>query len=181
MFEQIKTNLQGEDIIVLGTYRPWGHHKQMGGDGSNWPEHSRRILDLKEGKKVGVDYFFDYMSDKLKRVEAIAIVPSHDPAKGPGGLHTLARRLAASRGCVDASSALRRHTKIDKLASGGDRSIGVHLNSIDVPERGLIKGNKVLLVDDVMTSGNSLLACRKILLKAGASEVKCVALGRTTY
>lgn len=181
MFAQVKTNLQGQDITVLGPYRPWGYHKEMGGDGSNWPEHSCRILDLKNSKKAGVDYFFEYMAPKLRPVGAIAIVPSHDPAKAPGGLHSLGRRLAAHRQCTDAMLALVRHTKIAKLASGGDRSMAVHLNSIHVPDRDLIRGKTVLLVDDVMTSGHSLLACRRILLKAGAADVKCVALGRTTY
>jgi predicted amidophosphoribosyltransferase len=181
MFAQSKERLQGQDIIVLGAYRPWTHHKDMGGDSSNYPRHSGRILDLKENRAQGINYFYDYMQPKLKSPEAIAVVPSHDPEKGPGGLHALAAKLAANCGMEDASAALVRHTRIEKLANGGDRSLQVHANSIHIPNVALVEGKAVLLIDDVMTSGNSLLACRQLLVDAGASAVKCVALGRTTY
>jgi hypothetical protein len=181
MFKVSKESLQGQDIICLGPYRPWSYHKANGGDGGDYPEHSGRVLDLKENKAVGVTYFFDYMRPKLKKPQAIAVVPSHDPAKAPGGLQSLAGKLANGCGMIDAAAALIRHTKITKLADGGDRSLNVHLNSIHVPDAQLIAGRKVLLIDDVMTSGNSLLACRQILLEAGAAEVLSLALGRTTY
>ena len=181
MFEHSLQQLQGQEITVLGTYRPWGYHKEMGGDGSSYPEHSGRILDLKQAQARGINYFFDYMQPKLKSPDALAVVPSHDPAKGPGGLHALASRLAHSCNILDSSAALVRHTKIEKLSGGGDRSVQVHLNSIHVPNAALVAGRQVLLIDDVMTSGNSLLACRQILLNAGASAVKCVALGRAAY
>ena len=41
------------------------------------------------------------------------------------------------------------------------------------------KDVKVLLIDDVATSGNSLRACKDILKKHGAGEVYMLALGRT--
>jgi predicted amidophosphoribosyltransferase len=55
------------------------------------------------------------------------------------------------------------------------------LDSIKVVKPDLIKGRRVLLLDDVKTSGNSLIACKELLLKAGAKEVVMVALGRTTH
>ncbi|MBO6767334.1 MAG: hypothetical protein JJ901_03395 [Erythrobacter sp.] len=181
MFEQSRQQLQGQEIIVLGLYKPWTYHKETGGDGSNYPEHSGKILDLKQARAPGINYFYNYMQPKLKSPDALAVVPSHDPEKGPGGLHQLAGRLANGCQVYDSSAALVRHTKIEKLAAGGDRSINVHLNSIHIPNPELVAGRKVLLIDDVMTSGNSLLACRQILMDAGAEAVKCVALGRTGY
>ncbi len=44
----------------------------------------------------------------------------------------------------------------------------------------LIKGKKVLLVDDVMTTGTTLRECSKTLLKAGAIEVTGLVLARTS-
>jgi hypothetical protein len=41
-------------IAVYGDYMPWSAHKEMGGDGSNYPAHSGRILDLKDGKDGAV-------------------------------------------------------------------------------------------------------------------------------
>lgn len=41
-----------------------------------------------------------------------------------------------------------------------------------------IRGSRVLLVDDVMTTGSTLKACTEALLEAGAKEVNCLVLAR---
>lgn len=68
---------------------------------------------------------------------------------------------------------------MDQLASGGDRSAEVHFNSIEVDPVVDIRGETFLLLDDITTSGNSLYACKRILLNHGASKVEMMALGKT--
>ena len=169
----------GSPIAAYDTYRPWSWHKSGGGDWSNYPTYSGRILDLKNRKPVGIAYFRDKLDPDLGTGFAIAVVPSHDPEKTVSGLTQLARALCDQGDRIDASGCLVRHTKIAKLAAGGDRSLTVHLKSIRVENARLIKGRSVLLLDDVTTSGHSLLACRRLLLDAGAADVDCVALGQT--
>jgi predicted amidophosphoribosyltransferase len=182
MFEVTKVPLEGEEITCIGAYRPWSHHTQLGGDGASYPTHSGRILDLKESKPGGIKYFADYLAPKLNVSEAIAVVPSHNANKGPGGLHALVSKLLETKcDIADASQTLVRHTTIPKLATGGDRNKNVHLDSIHVPDNSTVVGKRVLLLDDVLTSGNSMLACCEILLGAGAAKVVCLALGKTTY
>ena len=174
-------SLHGQDITILGPYKPWRYHKEQGGDGSNYPPHSGRILDLKDNKASGIDYFCTFLTPRIQRYPLVATVPSHDPNKLTSGIRTLAAKLEAAVECKDIGPNLVRHTKIEKLANGGDRSVEVHLGSITINHPHLVEDGLILLIDDVMSTGNSLLACRKLLLEAGAAEVKCVALGRTTY
>ena len=167
------------DIAIFGDYRPWSIHRNNGGDSSNYPEYSGRILDLKEGKSVGISYFVERIKPELRDDIAIVVVPSHDPAKPSSGMMALAAALAKGTKRMDASSCLIRSKKIGKLAHGGDRSEAIHLQSVTVTNVALIKGRDVFLLDDVMKTGNSLIACRKLLLVAGARSVQCAAIGKT--
>lgn len=54
-------------------------------------------------------------------------------------------------------------------------SINVHPR-----KKTLIKGKRIVLIDDVMTSGATMNVCAKALLKAGATEVSGLTLGRVT-
>ena len=73
---------------------------------------------------------------------------------------------------------LRRSRSINKLATGGSRDLSVHMQSIDTVEDMDISGDIVLLMDDVTITGNSLYACREILLNRGAENVEMFALGK---
>ncbi|HHU23430.1 MAG TPA: ComF family protein [Clostridiales bacterium] len=43
----------------------------------------------------------------------------------------------------------------------------------------LIQGRRILLIDDIVTSGSTLSECARTLLQAGADEVVCATLART--
>jgi predicted amidophosphoribosyltransferase len=166
-------------VASAGEYKPWFWHKQAGGDRSNYPSHSGKILDLKDGSDHAIAHFLKELDGLISPGVAIAVVPSHDPAKTNSGIRRLAQALAGSKGRKDASHCLVRHTKIVKLAGGGDRSIDTHLGSIRIEDPVTPSFENVILLDDVSTSGNSLLACQKILLDNDAARVQCLALGRT--
>jgi adenine/guanine phosphoribosyltransferase-like PRPP-binding protein len=59
---------------------------------------------------------------------------------------------------------------ITKLAFEGDRSLIVHLRSIAVSAFAWLQGATVLLIDDVVTTGNSIEAARRLLCPCGNSS-----------
>lgn len=166
-------------VVSFGPYKPWSWHKAEGGNSTNYPSYSGKILDFKEGKDNAIEYFYTLVEPELGNDFAIAIVPPHDPDKESPALKRLAQRLAASGSRTDASVCLVRMEKIAKLAGGGNRSVDVHLRTIAVVRPDLIRGRDVLVLDDVTTSGNSLTACQRLLLDAGAARVQPIALGST--
>lgn len=170
-------------ILTLGHYRPWWYHKNCGGDGLSYPTYSGRLLDLKESRERGIKYFMDVLADNIRTNAelALVVVPSHDSTKVRSGVHQLVTRFAPTIRAVDAGASLIRTKTIQKLANGGDRSIQVHLGSMAADDMKSIGQRNVMLIDDIMTTGNSLAAGRQILMEAGAVDVLCVALGRTSY
>jgi adenine/guanine phosphoribosyltransferase-like PRPP-binding protein len=169
----------GGKVAVYGDYRPWGVHKENGGTREDYPEHSKRILDLKDGKDAAVTHFKGMIEPELGDGVVVVTVPSHDPAKTGGGMKKLAAALAESGNRVDGSGCLARTKKIKKLAHGGDRGKEIHLESVTVAEPELINGKQVLLLDDVTKTGNSLEACAELLIKAGAKAVQRATIGKT--
>lgn len=164
-----------ENAQFCGDYHPYRRH---GMKNPNFDAFSGLMLDLKENKENALGYFRDFLEKNLKTDIPIAVVPSHDPAKTTSGVRTLAVRLAAAQR-IDATGCLVRTEMIEKLSHGGNRDIQVHLNSIQVINEHLIINREVVLLDDIMTSGNSLRAGRQLLLQAGAKSVQMLALART--
>lgn len=122
--------------------------------------------------------FFEEIDPLLGYGFSICVVPSSDPLARNSGVSILGRMLAGNDR-KDKVGFLIRHSKIQKLAGGGDRSKCVHFGSIMVSEDMSVEGEDVLLLDDITTSGNSLLACRDILIANGAKRVEMLVLGRT--
>jgi predicted amidophosphoribosyltransferase len=156
------------------------YHPYHGGRNELFDGFSSKILELKENNILAVNHFFNLLKNYFDEDYTITVVPSHDPLKTTSGLKTLAQKLATFNNWTDATSCLIRTKKIGKLAHGGNRSIDVHLNSIRVNNANLIRGKNVLVLDDVTTSGNSLLACKKLLKEASALNIRTFAIAKTS-
>jgi predicted amidophosphoribosyltransferase len=175
-------NVDENDYFYLHDYPPYWLDQTARIRNPNITCHTRLIMDFKSTNEVmklrAHDLFFNSLNPYLKKGIPIVIVPSHDPDKKMSNLVKLGKSLA-NDGRIDATSCLQRIKKISKLSEGGDRSIEVHLKSIKVVDDKLIAKRHILLLDDVTTTGNSFYACKQLLLNAGASDVTCIALGKT--
>lgn len=138
-------------------------------------------MDLKYQLKGESLKFANALCPEVCPGVAIAVVPSHDPAKVSSGIRDIAQTLAKRKSRIDATSCLVRHKRVNKKSDGGERSEEIDLKSISVVNEQLIAGKLVLLLDDVTTTGSSLAACRKLLLDAGAKAVQSFAIGKTTH
>lgn len=169
------------EVLCLGTYRPRDVRES---DAKPAPDDlSERIIQLKgyhseRAKARAVRYFVDLLDPHLARGHPVAVVPSHDPECLESGIREIAQSLARN-GRADATSCLERFQYKQPAKSGGDRSKAAQRATLRVVNADLIRGRRVLLLDDVVTSGASLQACRELLLEAGAAEVQCYALGET--
>lgn len=135
------------------------------------------LTALNEERQWPLKRLFAILDPMLASDIALTVVPTHLAYQAFWPTRTLAQNLAAN-GRQDATSCLIRHTTIRRITFGGPSTKALHRETIHVENPSLIEGRKVLLLDDVAKSGASLIACREMLLEAGATVVQAMAIGR---
>jgi len=171
-----------EGIFYLHPYYP-----------TRFVEHSgvsESIIAFKQCYQSPIDRFTSEMKEALlvqldndiSKFEGrcLVVVPSHSEGRWSEALLRMAKKLCQELNMTDCSQALERVKEHEKLAMGGDRSIASHTSTMRVNPAFDLRGKKVIVLDDVTTSGNSLLASARILKEAGAERVAAIAIGKTT-
>lgn len=169
--------VDGVRIGYLGEYHPYDH-----GTNPLFDQYSRNILNIKDGRLGSELPFAPLLAEHTHLLAPHAVLtyyPSSEAGKEKQGLAGLIRMVARQDDEVLSDLLIRSRT-VDKRATGGDRSLEVQLGSIEVSKPARIRGKLVVVVDDVVTTGTSLVAARQLLLKAGAGDVLQIALARTT-
>ena len=156
---------ESEGIVVYSNYHRYWQNKELRIKNPYFDVYSGKILDLKEGKQAAVKYFYNLLNEEICEGVTICVVPSSNADKTESGIGMLGDMLAANG-------------RVNKLAYGGNRNKEIHMKTISTIEDVDISGEIVLLMDDVTTTGNSLYACKEILLQHGAKSVKMFALGK---
>lgn len=119
-------------------------------------------------------------SDQNYGVEVICSFPSSNHRTHFNGIRLAAMEVAKFLDYVDGTGCLVRFEDKPK-AHFGRRSLENNLATLTIEQPEYIRGKRVLLVDDITTSGHSLVAGEQKLLEAGASDVVKLALGETIY
>ena len=153
------------DIVVYSNYHKYWLDRERKIKNPLFDVFSGRILDLKEGKQTAINYFYNLLNEEICEGVTICVVPSSNAEKTESGIGKLAEKLAENKR-INKVYFLQRTKSIDKLAWGGRRDKQIHLENI------------ILLMDDVTTTGNSLYACKEILMEKGAKQVEMFALGK---
>lgn len=179
----MKLSKTQDGILYLYDYYP-----------TRFEEHhgiSEKIIAFKNGNTDAIDFFCRIMKEVLdERFKdnlsglgeyTVCIMPAHDRGMYSVGLRMLAQFLVDTYGMTDGKALVQRIKTHDRNANGGDRSLAGQLQTLAVDDRYEVADKKVLLLDDVTTSGNSILAVKKLLTDRGNNWFVSLALGRTTY
>jgi ComF family protein len=151
-------------------------------------QSSRIILGFKRGGRLdGVTLFAGWMAqagaELLADADLILPVPLHRwrlLTRGFNQSAVLAQRISRLSGRPWAPALLERHR-----ATASQQGLGAEARQENItaasfrvrrPER--VAGAKVLLVDDVLTTGATLAACAAVLRRAGAARVDALTLAR---
>jgi ComF family protein len=139
--------------------------------------------NLTQGERLGrlmADH--DYPSFRIEDHELIVPVPLHPRRLRQRGFNQsvlLAREISRQRGIPLDFLALRRIVDTEPQAGlKKDERRSNMRSAFSVPDPGRIRGRRILLVDDVHTTGSTLGECARTLLKGGAESVGALTLAR---
>ncbi|WP_309999900.1 ComF family protein [Caulobacter segnis] len=157
-----------------------------------YDEHSRElILKLKHADRTDLSGLFARWlsrasADLLAEADAIVPVPIHRARllrRRYNQAAEIARPLARMAGLAYLPDALNR--KRDTASQGGKSASGRRRNvaaAFAVPpgKRDRVEGKRIVLVDDVLTTGATAEGCARALLAAGAASVSLSVVARVT-
>jgi predicted amidophosphoribosyltransferase len=147
-------------------------------------------VQVREGGKVkslnldAIQFFTNELIKKLNNLNdfTLCVVPPHEANNSISGIKLISQILSQQKGGIDGTECVKRRFTIEPQHNSQSRlSIFELKNSLTIKEENLIKGKKVLLLDDISTTGNSLKATHDLLLQMGAEFVICIVLGRTVF
>jgi ComF family protein len=149
---------------------------------------ARMVLAFKRGGRLeGVPQFARWMvqagGELLADADLILPVPLHRwrlLRRGFNQSALLAQRMSRLTGVPWAPSVLRRHraTASQQGLGAEERLENITAASFKVTSPERVDGARVLIVDDVLTTGATLAACTTVLRRAGAARVDALALAR---
>ena len=127
------------------------------------------------------DMLADYLQANPLPGDVLAPVPMHASRRRERGYNQaelMARRVADRRGIVYQGDLLVRTRRVDAQAGMADatRRAANVADSVAVSHRSCVNGQRIILVDDVVTTGSTLDICAAALKEAGAASVWCLTL-----
>lgn len=151
---------------------------------------SPAVMLLKDGIGGNAAYALGCaLADKLTEcgisadIDLIVPVPLHKSDRRRRGFdqtELIAREVSEIIGVPVCMAAEKTHTtKAQKTLSRAEREKNLS-GAFTVPKTELIFGRRVLVIDDVCTTGSTLAEVTAVLLKAGAAKVYCAACCKTS-
>lgn len=145
----------------------------------------KAVLMLKYGGLVyPADAFAKMMSERLDGVEADMLVPVPNgragiQRRGFSSTELIADRLSMRVGIpvVNALNAVRGKREQKTLNAAGRHENALH--SFYVEKSVNVKGKRIILIDEVTTTGSTLSACGELMRNAGAADVLAAVFAKT--
>ena len=141
------------------------------------------VLAFKNGNTDAINYIANILSTCLPYNCALVAVPSSkanriDKTPTQKLIEKIVSNIGIRKNIIDASDCLNRIKSIAPAHLGGNRSIDTHYDSIELTNIQKIQNMNVFILDDIVTTGTSFVACQR-KIQQYAKSIAFFAVGRT--
>ena len=129
--------------------------------------------------KLVAECITEHLEGRYDLISWVPLSPKRLKERGYDQAKLLARAVAKQLG-TQAVSTLEKHKNVARQSSVGSpekRRANIS-GAYRVPKPDVVAGQRVLLLDDIITSGSTLSECARTLRTAGAKEVLCATVAR---
>ena len=140
--------------------------------------YGHREYHVAYGKLVA-QYVKDHLAGRYDMISWVPLSQKRKKERGYDQAFLLAKAAAAELGesAVETLRKVRNTSAQSGLKEGAERRANVLGAYVPIdPER--VAGKRILLIDDVVTTGSTLSECARTLRAMGAADVVCAALAR---
>lgn len=115
------------------------------------------------------------LADSFDLVTWVPVSAKRLRQRGYDQARLLAEETAARLGTRAVSTLKKsRHTAANSTLESRESRAANVLGAYEAPDRTVVTGRRVLLIDDIFTTGATMSECSRILLMAGAEDVVCL-------
>lgn len=148
------------------------------------------VLSLKRQPHIGrkiIELLLEtqrqYPLSAASRIIPVPLHPEREKARGFNQATVIGRELSRVTSIpLDEVSLIRRHhTNRHRAGMDARERRETVENAFFVRYPAMISGERVLLVDDVFTTGATVSSCARVLLEAGAAEIYVLTIARPIY
>ncbi|MDX1357604.1 MAG: ComF family protein [Clostridia bacterium] len=148
---------------------------------------SRILKKAKYGGKPGsvkvlAGLLGDLLSSEGVKADLVTYVPMHKRELGERGYNQsgiAARKIARILGVNCSGRALVKLKQTKKQADLSKKARSNNLAGAFAADRQIVSGKKILLIDDIITTGSTINECRNALMAAGAVNVDSAVIAHT--
>ena len=122
------------------------------------------------------------LADELKNADILVPVPSGSLSvidRGFAPADKIAKIISVKSGVPLVKAIKARKEKLEQKELSIRKRAENAKNSFCPAKNTDVKGKRIILIDDVCTTGSTLSACAEILLKAGAKDVAAAVFAKT--
>ena len=113
----------------------------------------------------------------------ICSVPGHEKTSNvSNGVSDIVNMVYLKSNFTLRNTIIQRSYNVDKKATSSSKRSNdyrIDMQSLNIEHGFNVEGKSIIVIDDITTSGSTLIACKNILMNAGAKEVVLIALGKT--